>query len=469
MRLMEKEFSMRLLLSGLLFLIFNFQLSAIETHIHGQLPGAKNLEIRLSTYSDLLTYTEIILDRQIINDSSEFTLSIDLKETIVAFLDVEFYTFKIFLEPGGNYNLTFEEVEISNEYRPYYQKEEMLCTNLTEPDPGLNLLIASFDSEYNQFLAENFESIYRRRNKTVLNTFKADIIQQNDTIENLYFKTYSSYKIASIELVAASFERGKLFNQYIHKVPVQYNNTEYMYFLNQYFEQYLTAGTKVIRRADLQAAINGQNSYLALLDTLGIDTLLRNERIREIVMIRGLKEFYYSKDYYSTNVIDILGQLAESSSYPENSLMATNIIKSIMHLKKGTDAPDFVSVNLDGDTVQLSDYGGKPVYLSFMTTWSNACLGEFRIMDSLYLKYGKDIEFITVSFDKDLETIQDFVVEKNFNWIFLYNGTHYDLMKTYEIKTFPVFALISPEGKILQFPAYKPSETIEEAFVKLKK
>ncbi|MEZ5199331.1 MAG: hypothetical protein R2764_23990 [Bacteroidales bacterium] len=42
-------------------------------------------------------------------------------------------------------------------------------------------------------------------------------------------------------------------------------------------------------------------------------------------------------------------------------------------------------------------------------------------------------------------------------------------MKTYEIKTFPVFALISAEGKILQYPAYKPSETIEEAFEKLGK
>jgi hypothetical protein len=31
------------------------------------------------------------------------------------------------------------------------------------------------------------------------------------------------------------------------------------------------------------------------------------------------------------------------------------------------------------------------------------------------------------------------------------------------VKTFPLFVLIDADGKIMQYPAYKPSEVIEEA------
>ncbi|MEZ5199332.1 MAG: hypothetical protein R2764_23995 [Bacteroidales bacterium] len=182
---------------------------------------------------------------------------------------MEFYTFKLFMEPGGSYELGFDTVKLTDEYRPYYQKEELLCTRFWEPEPGLNMLIASFDNQYNQFILDNFDNIYRRRNKTAINDFKAATNQQFDTIENSYFKNYTAYKIASVELAATSFEKGKLFDEYIRKVPVQYNNTEYMYFVNQYFEQYLTSGSQSISRADLQEAINGQGSYTALLDTQG--------------------------------------------------------------------------------------------------------------------------------------------------------------------------------------------------------
>lgn len=34
-----------------------------------------------------------------------------------------------------------------------------------------------------------------------------------------------------------------------------------------------------------------------------------------------------------------------------------------------TAAPDFELVNLEGETVRLSDYRGRPVALTFMHTW----------------------------------------------------------------------------------------------------
>ncbi len=82
--------------------------------------------------------------------------------------------------------------------------------------------------------------------------------------------------------------------------------------------------------------------------------------------------------------------------------------------------------------------------------------------------WGNDIDFITVSLDKNPEVVTRFKEEKNYNWTFLYNGTGYDLIRDYGIKTFPLFVLIDGEGKILQYPAVKPSEGIGDVFTYLK-
>lgn len=59
-------------------------------------------------------------------------------------------------------------------------------------------------------------------------------------------------------------------------------------------------------------------------------------------------------------------------------------------LNEGKRAPDFELVDLNGKTVKLSDYLGKPVLLNFWATWCPPCKDEMPHMEKLYKKYEKD-------------------------------------------------------------------------------
>jgi peroxiredoxin len=136
-------------------------------------------------------------------------------------------------------------------------------------------------------------------------------------------------------------------------------------------------------------------------------------------------------------------------------------------LNPGTKAPGFILPDIEGDTMKLSLFLGKPVYLGFLTTWSYASLGEMKILKDVYEKYKNNVQFVMVSLDEEPQIVRKLVKEKGYNWTFLYNGDGYDVLKDYGVQTFPLFVLINSKGEIMEYPAPKPSENIEAVLNKI--
>jgi peroxiredoxin len=51
-------------------------------------------------------------------------------------------------------------------------------------------------------------------------------------------------------------------------------------------------------------------------------------------------------------------------------------------VRVGREAPDFELAMLDGHTVKLSDYRGRPVALTFWTTWCQGCVFELPTLET---------------------------------------------------------------------------------------
>jgi len=55
-------------------------------------------------------------------------------------------------------------------------------------------------------------------------------------------------------------------------------------------------------------------------------------------------------------------------------------------LRDGDRFPEFVLQSIDGDTVQLADFSGKPVVLNFWATWCPPCRREMPLLNAAYLQ-----------------------------------------------------------------------------------
>ena len=73
-------------------------------------------------------------------------------------------------------------------------------------------------------------------------------------------------------------------------------------------------------------------------------------------------------------------------------------------LRPGTAAPEFALPTLTGDTLRLSDFGGKWLVLDFWASWCPDCRQDVPNIQRLYETYhDRGIAFAAISFDTDRE------------------------------------------------------------------
>ena len=60
------------------------------------------------------------------------------------------------------------------------------------------------------------------------------------------------------------------------------------------------------------------------------------------------------------------------------------------HARVGGTSPEFTTWNLSGKRVSLSDFGGRPVLLSFWATWCTVCQEELPALQRLQDQYRSD-------------------------------------------------------------------------------
>ncbi len=109
---------------------------------------------------------------------------------------------------------------------------------------------------------------------------------------------------------------------------------------------------------------------------------------------------------------------------------------------------DFTVTDMDGKTVNLADYKGRPVLINFWATWCPPCKQEIPAFIELQDKYREQgFVVLGVSTDDPVDALKQFAAEYKMNYPVL-QGTE-ELMNEYgPIWAIPVSIFVKRDGTI---------------------
>ena len=174
-------------------------------------------------------------------------------------------------------------------------------------------------------------------------------------------------------------------------------------------------------------------------------------QLARIYLMSGRKE--HVEDVYR-----IAKDLLAKGSRKEIDDLYTKVTKS---LKVNSLAPDFEMMTPEGKTLKFSEVWGKIVYIDIWSTWCAPCCKEIPYVAKLveHYKNNSEIEFISISLDKNLKDWQSFLESHRPGWkqFVIPEKQQRAFLKLYGINGIPRFMVFTKEGRIIDTNAPRPS------------
>jgi hypothetical protein len=416
------------------------------------------------TCSDFITGIRQKENEDTVQKDGFFEVHLQSDYTQPVVLKVENAVARLYVQPDFVYGITVPELEKDLDYGN--DAELPLNIGIVGSDSTeLNALIFDYQALYNSFFDTknnrylNRQNMFRRADslKKVCDTRYA-------SIKNPYFKSYYEYSIASIN---ASVSRGEnfLINNYILNKPIQYHHYEYMQFFNACFTGYLNTIASMRKGESLYNIINVKGSYQLLDEFLAQDKILKNDSLRELVMIKNLWDFYYSADFNPDAIEAIISDLNQKTNNAEHKKITATMLSSFNKMQPGSAAPNFKARTKTGVLTELGSFKGKWIYLNFFSTTNPASLKEMPKIAAIKKKLGDKMIFVSVCLGDSLKSYISYLrANPKFDWnIWYYSDKNIEknAKEIYSVSGTEAYFLINNLGYLSLSPAPSPSNGIE--------
>jgi len=427
-------------------------------------------EITFAKYHNQITYQEETLATGVFDEKGNLEISFRLEQPAYVFTRLGVYFAYLFAEPGKSYVLAFppkQEKTMEDKLNPYFEEVFIQLADLEMEEENLNFKIRMFNNTYNSLFSKY---VLASSDKKTFENIDEDIEKTEKPFknsDNAYFNNYRYYKYGFLKNTALQQKSTGSFIEYFKGKPVLYENTAYMDFFNQIFGQYFQQLGRTKTGADLYQNINTEKSYKNLLKTLQKEHAIKNDELMEMVVLKNLHDEFYNDKFSRSAMLVVLDSLVNQTAYPKNKEIGQQIKHKVTKLLAGYAPPKFQLYNMDSVLVTLDDFKGEYVYLNFCTANSYACLSEYEMIKNLYQRLNEHLKVVTISNDPTYSEMKEFVEKRGYEWTFLHVGNQPEVIKDYDIRTFPTYYLVDKEGKLVLSPAPSPREQFEGSLFKI--
>lgn len=114
----------------------------------------------------------------------------------------------------------------------------------------------------------------------------------------------------------------------------------------------------------------------------------------------------------------------------------------------GSEAPDFTLSDLDGESVSLSDFSGRPVFVNFWNTGCPPCREEMPYLQEVYdSQMGSELVMLIVNIGESPATITTFLENNDLSLPIIIDADG-AVARTYGLSGIPTTFFIDRDGII---------------------
>jgi hypothetical protein len=475
----------KIIVLSLLIVIVNRAYSVNDVEIYGRDSSYAGVQISFKKFTEQITNSESELAKCIVAKDGSFRLSFSVDEITLVFAYLGIFKVHLFAEPGKSYEILLpprQEKEPDDLLNPYFSPTIVYLGTRQYNENELNTLIRMFSDAYQPYYSKHILEVtnkkdFKELDKGIVQADKKkdfseldnDIKRMNkpfDSSNNKYFNDYRKYRYGLLRQLAHQQKAKSLSDEYFKGLPILYNNPAYMELFNQVYSKYFYQLSQTDEGKEISKNIADSNLE-GLQKTLSAGNVLGNGELRDLVLLKGIYDEFYDDNYSRSAMLAILDSFIKGEKNQHLVDIARSIRNRTTKLLTGFEPPSFELYDRDSNLVNLETLKGKYVYLNFCSCYSYTCLNEFTMLNNLYQNYKDRLEIVTIIIDEDVNVLNSFLSRNNYAWKFLYFGHQSTIIQDYDIRAFPTYYLIDPQGKLVFSPAPSPGENFEARFFQL--
>lgn len=425
--------------------------------ISGKAPEYAGDKIELFAFHDFISEEKQALGTFRVKTDGSFELETELNQIRFAFADFDGYHCMIYLEPGKNYEIMLppkRRLTESQKRNPFVKPDPVWLGILNPGKDELNFRIQEFEQRYLEYENKYFNQVFVSQSASVVDSVKRELAKEFPKTDQKFFEEHKFFRIANLEFALHQGRSSEFMKTYFSTTKPVYNLNAYSTLFDQEFTNYFTTLTTSPHRSSVTQLIN--NAELIQLDKYFQEQLHFNPALSHWVLLRSMKDAYYSNLFVKASILKLLDRVDASSEWSEYEKEAARFIRrNLTYLASGTLPPTLSLKDANGKKVSLSDYLGSYIYLHFTDPKNIICAQHLDELKKIAAHYTREKLVIINVIPKNRE------LKNDRGWAGIFTTSDSNLAETYKVKTFPTSFLISKEGKLLLSPAPNPIDGLD--------